>query len=58
MPPVFRTKGAALPDSRSASIAASSSGDPMTLGPLNHFRADTSHQIPANPITIATAIGA
>lgn len=30
-------------------MAASSSAVPWTFGPVNHFRADAIHQIPANP---------
>jgi hypothetical protein len=40
---------------RSSSIAASSSGDPCTLGPLNQLRAETSHQTPVPITTTATA---
>ncbi len=39
----------------SASISASSSAVPWTRGPVNHLRADTSHQMPAKPSTAATA---
>ena len=41
----------------SASMAASSSGVPSTLGPLNHFRAETAYQMPAKPMTTPTATG-
>jgi hypothetical protein len=41
----------------SCSMAANSAGVPCTFGPVNHLRADTSHQIPAKPSTASTAIG-
>jgi len=40
----------------SSSIASSSAAEPWTLGPVNHLRAETSHQIPAKPSTAITAI--
>ena len=43
--------------SSSRSMAASSSGEPWTFGPLNHLWAETHHQMPAQPITAGTAIG-
>ena len=46
------------PSSRSRSMAASSSAVPWTLGPLNQFLADRTHQPPANRITTPTATGA
>ena len=41
----------------SRSIAASSSAEPWTFGPLNHLRAETAYQMPAQPMTTSTAIG-
>ncbi len=38
-------------------MAASSSAVPWTFGPLNHLRAETAYQMPAKPMTTATAIG-
>ena len=43
---------------RSRSISASSSAVPWTFGPVNHLRAETAHQMPANPMTTSTAMGA
>ena len=42
----------------SCSMAASSLGRALDFGPVNHLRAETSQEMPANPITTTTAIGA
>src|SRR6266487_1157236 len=53
--PLQRERLAHLTARSSASISASSSAVPWTRGPVNHLRADTSHQLPAKPSTTATA---
>ena len=61
MPTAFDVRRRATPDQASsvqlASIAASSSGVPWTLGPLNQFLAETKYQIAAPPRTTRNTTG-
>jgi hypothetical protein len=41
----------------SCSTAASSASEPCTFGPVNHFRAESTHHSPAPPSTTRNAIG-
>src|SRR5205823_3981014 len=49
---------AAAPCSYCASICASSSSEPCAIGPVNHLRAERSHQPPTSTNVPTTAIGA